>query len=223
MKYPRAIPFIIANEFCERFCYYGLRTILVLYLNEKLMFQERESTIIFHVFTVTNYLFCIIGAILADGFIGKFKTIFLLSIVYAAGSSILAVGAIESWDLPARWMTFIGLAMIAIGSGGIKPCVSSFGAEQFKRPEQENHLLKYFAMFYFSINAGSFISTLLTPLLREEVHCFGDVSCYPAGFGLPAILMIIATIIFISGKFLYKIKIFEGNTITNVFGCIWVS
>lgn len=218
-----AIPFIIVNEFCERFCYYGLRAILVLYLKQKLMFEEREATVIFHVFSLFVYFSCIIGAILADGFIGKFNTIFLLSIVYAGGSSVLTIGAIEEWQLPAKWMTFIGLAMIAIGSGGIKPCVSAFGGEQFKRPEQEKHLLKFFAMFYFSINFGSFISTLVSPILREDVQCFDQVDCYPAGFGLPAVLMIFATVIFLAGRFLYKIKRFEGNSITKVLGCVWVS
>lgn len=195
----------------------------MLYLKQKLMFEERDATVIFHVFTLFVYFSCIIGAILADGFIGKFNTIFLLSIIYAGGSSILALGAIEVWHLPGRWMTFIGLALIAIGSGGIKPCVSAFGGEQFKRPQQEHHLLKYFALFYFTINMGSFFSMLLTPILRDDVHCFGGYDCFPAGFGLPALLMIIATIIFLSGRFLYKIKRFEGNSITRVVGCIWVS
>lgn len=195
----------------------------MLYLKQKLMFEEREATVIFHIFTWLVYASCIFGAILADGFIGKFNTIFLLSIVYAGGSSVLALGAIEAWNMPGRLMTFIGLALIAFGSGGIKPCVSAFGGEQFKRPEQENHLLKYFSLFYFSINLGSFFSTVISPILRDDVHCFGQLDCFPAGFGLPALLMIAATVIFLAGSFLYEIKRFEGNSITKVIGCIWVS
>lgn len=223
IKFPRSIPFILLNEFCERFNYYGMRAILVLYLTQKLTFEENVSTMIYHVFTLLVYSFCLIGAITADSFFGKFKTILSLSIVYAIGSSVLTVGAVEEWNLPAAAMTFIGLALIAIGSGGIKPCVAAFGAEQFKLPEQEMFLTCYFALFYFFINMGSLLSTVVTPLLREDVKCFDKNDCYSAGFGLPAVLMIISIIVFISGKKFYKIIPSEGNMLVKVCSCIGVS
>ena len=71
-------------------------------------------------------------------------------------------------------MSFIGLGLIALGTGGIKPCVSAFGGDQFQLPEQERQLQTFFSVFYFSINAGSFISTIVTPILREDVECFGN-------------------------------------------------
>ena len=89
-------------------------------------------------------------------------------------------------------MSFIGLALIGLGTGGIKPCVSSFGGEQFKVPEQSGHIATFFSIFYASINAGSLISTLLTPILRADFQCFGEDSCYPLAFGVPAILMVVA-------------------------------
>lgn len=79
-----------------------------------------------------------------------------------------------------------------MGTGGIKPCVSAFGGDQFKLPQQAAQLAKFFSLFYFSINAGSLISTLLTPILRENVKCFGADSCFPLAFGIPGILMIIS-------------------------------
>ncbi len=88
--------------------------------------------------------------------------------------------------------SLVGLFIIAVGTGGIKPCVSAFGGDQFVRPQQERQLEQFFSVFYFSINAGSLISTYVTPYLREKVHCFGDESCFPLAFGVPAILMIVA-------------------------------
>ena len=117
-------------------------------------------------------------------------------------------------------MTFIGLALIAIGTGGIKPCVSAFGGDQFQLPEQERQLQTFFSVFYFSINAGSFISTIVTPILREDVHCFGDNTCYSLAFGVPAALMAIALVIIMLGKPLYKMNPPEGNIMFNVIGCI---
>ena len=89
-------------------------------------------------------------------------------------------------------MSFIGLALIGLGTGGIKPCVSAFGGEQFKLPEQAKHVATFFSIFYASINSGRLISTILTPILRKEVKCFGQDSCFPLAFGVPTALMIVA-------------------------------
>lgn len=89
-------------------------------------------------------------------------------------------------------MTIAGLLCIAIGSGGIKPCVSAFGGDQFKLPEQLKQLAAFFSVFYFAINAGSLISTFLTPILRADMPCFGDMDCFPLAFGVPAALMSIS-------------------------------
>ena len=77
-----------------------------------------------------------------------------------------------------RALTLLGLALIAFGSGGIKPCVAAFGGEQFKMPQQAAQLAIFFSMFYFSVNSGSFVSTAITPILREDVKCFGQDDCY---------------------------------------------
>lgn len=102
LKYPRAIPFIISNEFCERFNFYGMKTILVLYLTRKLLFDDDTATVLYHTFNCLVYFFCIFGAIIADSWWGKFKTILWLSVVYVAGSSVIAIGAVEPWNMPAK-------------------------------------------------------------------------------------------------------------------------
>lgn len=119
-------------------------------------------------------------------------------------------------------MTIIGLSLIALGSGGIKPCVAAFGGEQFKMPQQAKQLGIFFSLFYFSINLGSFISTSVTPILREQ-KCFGMIDCFPLGFGLPAALMAASIVIFLIGKFLYKILPPQGNMLVKVCKCIGVS
>lgn len=84
----------------------------------------------------------------------------------------------------------MGLLLIGCGSGGIKPCVSAFGGDQFKLPEQLGQMATFFSLFYFAINAGSLVSTFLTPILREDVHCFDEKDCYSLAFGVPGVLMI---------------------------------
>ncbi|XP_070494678.1 peptide transporter family 1-like [Chironomus tepperi] len=219
-RYPFSVFFIVSNEFCERFNYYGMRTILAIYLTQKLLYSDDIATILYHSFTTLVYFFCVFGAIIADSWWGKFNTIVWLSIVYVAGSSVLTLGAVEPWNMPAKTLTFVGLALIAIGSGGIKPCVAAFGGEQFKMPEQAKQLAVFFSLFYFSINFGSFISTLVTPILREDVKCMGMDDCFPFGFGLPAILMAVSIVIFISGKFMYRILPIQGNMFVKILKCI---
>ncbi|KAG5683602.1 hypothetical protein PVAND_012875 [Polypedilum vanderplanki] len=219
-KFPKSVFFIVANEFCERFNYYGIRAILSLYLTRKLLLSDDTATIIYHGFASLVYSFCVLGAIIADSFLGKFLTIVWLSIVYLIGNIIMTLGAVEPWKLPNLEFAMIGLVLIALGSGGIKPCVAAFGGEQFKLPQQAKQLAIFFSMFYFSINLGSFFSTIVTPILRENIVCFGMIDCYPLGFGLPAVLMSVAIIIFLIGKPMYKILPNQGNMFVKVCGCI---
>ncbi|XP_069688350.1 peptide transporter family 1 isoform X2 [Periplaneta americana] len=220
-KYPKSVFFIITNEFCERFSYYGMRTILAIYLKNILHYSDDDATVIYHVFAMLCYFFPIFGAMLADSLLGKFRTIFYISVIYAIGNVVVSVasatGAIE---VPARELSIVGLLLIAIGTGGIKPCVSAFGGDQFKLPQQEKQLQQFFSLFYFAINSGSLISTFLTPVLREDVKCLDQDSCYPLAFGIPAVLMIISVIIFVIGKRLYIIKEPEGNVVLRVCSCI---
>lgn len=101
-----------------------MKAILVIYLTQKLLYTDDAATAIYHIFSASVYFFCIFGAIIADSWWGKFKTILWLSIVYVAGSIVIALGAVDQWDMPAKTFTVLGLTLIALGSGGIKPCVA---------------------------------------------------------------------------------------------------
>ncbi|GMR51173.1 hypothetical protein PMAYCL1PPCAC_21368, partial [Pristionchus mayeri] len=211
--WPKTTLLIVSNEFCERFSFYGMRTVLTFYILNVLKFSQSSSTIFFNAFSILAYMTPVLGAILADGYIGKFWTIFFVSIVYASGQVMLALGSTQNWNSTMHpWLDLAGLAVIALGTGGIKPCVSAFGADQFEQG-QERMLSVYFSMFYFAINAGSMISTFISPIFRSQ-PCLGQDSCYPLSFGVPAVLMVIATIIFMVGSPWYKKK----PPTENVFG-----
>lgn len=215
LPYPKSVFFIISNELCERFSYYGMRTILSIYLTDMLLYNESDAKVIYHVFTMLVYFFPIFGAMLADSLLGKFRTIFYVSIIYAIGNIVLALAATPPLNLPAAEFSMLGLLLVALGTGGIKPCVSAFGGDQFVLPQQEAMLATFFSLFYFSINSGSFLSTIITPILREE-SCFDQESCFSLAFGVPGVLMVISIIIFGIGRPLYKIREPAGNMVVKV-------
>jgi len=221
VPYPKSVFIIVGNEFCERLSYYGMKAILGIYLHKKLHLSEDTSTVIYHSFAMLCYFTPIFGAMIADQLLGRFKTIVYISMLYVLGHLIKTLAAIPTLGIPPLEFSLIGLALIAIGTGGIKPCVSAFGGDQFKLPEQERQLQTFFSVFYFSINAGSLIGTALTPYLREDVACFGEDTCYSLAFGVPAILMAVATVIIIMGKPLYKMVPPQGSILTRVFGSIY--
>lgn len=220
--YPMKVFFIIANEFCERFSFYGLRTILVLYLRNVLNFSDSSSTVIFHLFATMCHLTPVLGAILADSVWGKFKTILYLSVVYVFGELILIISSII-WNhgTASIDLTLFGLLMIGLGSGGIKPCVGALGGDQYLPNEQRRRDL-FFPMFYGSIHLASLISVFISPILRSDFQCAGRSDCYPFAFSIPCGLMLIAILVFYSAKSSYVlIPLPEENVILAFCKCIW--
>ncbi|RMF12595.1 MAG: MFS transporter [Candidatus Dadabacteria bacterium] len=191
--WPPGIGHIVANEAAERFSYYGMRAILVIFMTTQLRdatgqlapMDEAEAKAWYHTFASAVYFFPLLGAILADAWLGKYRTIIALSLVYCAGHLALAIDTTRTGLL-------IGLALIAVGAGGIKPCVSAHVGDQFGR--RNAHLLSQaFGWFYFAINLGAFASMLLTPILLDQ---FGP----HVAFGVPGLLMFVATVVFWSGR-----------------------
>ncbi|XP_027652291.1 solute carrier family 15 member 2 isoform X5 [Falco naumanni] len=219
-NYPLSIAFIVVNEFCERFSYYGMRAVLTLYFLSFFHWDENLSTAVYHAFSALCYFTPVIGAIMADSWLGKYKTIIYLSIVYVVGHLIKSVGAIPSLGNQTVHviLSMVGLFLIALGTGGIKPCVSAFGGDQFEE-EHTSERSKFFSIFYLSINAGSLISTFVTPVLRGDVKCFGE-DCYALAFGVPAALMVLALVVFIAGSGLYRKTPPQGNVLLEVCKCI---
>ncbi len=192
-RMPGGIPYIIGNEFAERFSYYGMKAILVVFMTQYLTnasgnpdyMSDADAKYYYHLFGAANYAFPLLGAILADVFWGKYRTIIWLSLVYCLGHLFLAID-------DTRIGLFFGLMFIAIGSGGIKPCVSANVGDQFS--EKNKDLLdKIFGYFYISINMGAFLSMLLTPVL---LYKYGP----SVAFAVPGVLMFLATVLFWMGR-----------------------
>lgn len=190
---PKGIPYIIVNDVAERFSFYGMRAILVIFMTQYLMtddgaldtMSEEDATSYFHLFVSTAYFLPILGAILADAFWGKYRTIIILSLIYCAGHLSLFLD-------DTRLGLIFGLTLIAIGSGGIKPSIASNVGDQFSQANR--HLLsRAFSWYYFGINIGSSTSSLMTPWLLEN---YGP----SVAFGVPGIFMLLATVTYWLGR-----------------------
>ena len=150
-----------------------------------------KSNQLVHIFFSLIYFLPIAGGIIADWFLGKYKTIWYLSLIYCLGHFLLFIFSDNINGFTA------GLFCIAIGAGGIKPCVSAIVGDQFD--ESNKHLIpKAYALFFFCICTGAFFSQLCIPYIAGK---FG----YAIAFGVPGILMGIATVIFVLGKNKYKL------------------
>jgi POT family proton-dependent oligopeptide transporter len=193
-RLPAGIPFIIANEAAERFSFYGMRAVLVVFMTQYLLgadgmpdgMGEAEAKGWFHLFVSAVYFTPLLGALLSDGMLGKYRSIILLSLVYCLGHLALAIDH-------TRMGLAIGLGLIAVGAGGIKPCVSAHVGDQFGR--SNGFLLsRVFSWFYFSINLGAFVSMLATPWLMKSYGA-------SLAFAVPGVLMLLATLVFWSGRY----------------------
>lgn len=190
---PKGVPFIMMNELAERYSFYGMRVLLFVFMTEYLrnttgdldVMSNEDARGYFHLFASAVYFTPIFGALLADIFIGKYRTIIGLSLVYCLGHFTLFLD-------DTRWGLAIGLSLIAVGAGGIKPCVSATLGDQFGKGNE--HLLpRMYNWFYFAINLGAFVSMVLGPKLREA---YGS----NVAFLVPGILMLFATIVFWMGR-----------------------
>ena len=193
---PAGIPYIIGNEAAERFSYYGMRAILMIYMTQYLvnssgqfeLMSENEAQAYFHLFVSAVYFMPLFGALLADGLFGKYRTILLLSLIYCLGHFTLALDN-------TRMGLLLGQSLIAIGSGGIKPCVSAQIGDQFG-PNNQHLLTKVYSWFYIAINVGAFAAMLIIPWLLNN-------SGPAIAFAVPGLLMLLATVLLWLGRHHY--------------------
>lgn len=192
-KMPAGIPYILTNEAFERFNFYGSRCILVFFMTHLLMnargqlapMSDEQAKTWFHLFVSAVYFMPLLGALISDIWLGKYRTILYFSILYCFGALALAVNH-------TRFGLGAGLVLIAVGSGIIKPCVTANVGDQFGKTNK--HLIaKMYNWFYFAVNVGAFISNLLIPELLDR---YGAT----VAFGVPCAFMILATISFWLGR-----------------------
>lgn len=184
-RYPSQIKYIVGNEACERFSFYGMRCILVAFMTQHLLMTNEDSTAIFHLFVSGAYLLPLLGAYLSDRVLGKYRTIMYASLLYCLGHATLAFRDDKTGLM-------IGLVLIAFGAGGVKPCVSAYVGDQFTS-KNKTLIQGVFDIFYWAINVGAFFSQLIIPVVLK-------VSGPSLAFGIPGILMFLATIIFWMGR-----------------------
>jgi POT family proton-dependent oligopeptide transporter len=197
---PRSIPFIIGSEIAERFSFYGLRSIMVTYMAVAFFNPGRLASLtteadakaneMSHMFVMLAYFMPLVGAMMADWFFGKYRVILFVSIFYTLGHFILSISG-NSYPIFAT-----GLIVIACCAGGIKSCVSANLGDQFDK-SNESLLSKAYGWFYVAINLGGTLAPIFIPLLKE--HYGPEIA-----FGVPGILMAIATVVFFLGRKKYK-------------------
>eukprot|EP01018_Ginkgo_biloba_P028582 Gb_41117 [translate_table: standard] len=222
----KACPFILGNECCERLAYYGINTNLVNYLKNG--FNQSNATAANNVtnWSGTCYITPLIGAFVADSYWGRYWTIAVFSAVYLIGMIILTVSATvpklkppfcENGDVHCHSskaqiaVCFLALYLIALGTGGIKPCVSSFGADQFDEIDEVEKKKKssFFNWFYFSINIGALISSSVLVWIQENVG-------WGWGFAIPTAAMGVAIGSFFLGTPLYRHQKPGGSALTRI-------
>jgi len=221
----KACPFILGNECCERLAYYGINTNMVNYLKQK--FMESNSTAANNVtnWSGTCYITPLIGAFIADAYWGRYKTIAVFSTVYFFGMVLLTISASVPGLKPhckqsdhnchvttgQTGVFYLAIYIIALGTGGIKPCVSSFGADQFDETDDVEKKKKssFFNWFYFSINIGALVASSVLVWVQENVG-------WEWGFGIPTVAMGIAVCSFFSGTRLYRHQKPGGSPLTRI-------
>lgn len=228
----RACPFILGTECCERLAYYGISTNLVSYLTTKLHQGNVTAARNVTTWAGTCYLAPLIGAVLADAYWGRYWTIAVFSTIYFIGMGTLTLSAsvpaleppscVDSYcpsATPAQiTIFFFGLYLIALGTGGIKPCVSSFGADQFDDTDSKERVKKgsFFNWFYFSINIGALISSSFLVWVQDNLG-------WGLGFGIPTVFMALAIGSFFAGTPLYRFQKPGGSPLTRMCQVLYAS
>ncbi|KAK7372070.1 hypothetical protein VNO80_05439 [Phaseolus coccineus] len=220
----RACPFILGNECSERLAYYGMSTNLVSYFKTQLNQHGATASKNVANWGGTCYITPLIGAFVADAYLGRYLTILYFSIVYVIGMTLLTLSASVPGMKPTcdpqdnchatqgqSAICFVALYLIALGTGGIKPCVSSFGADQFDDADkaEKEHKSSFFNWFYFSINVGALVAASLLVWVQTNVS-------WGWGFGIPAVAMAIAVVSFFSGTRLYRNQKPGGSPFTRM-------
>jgi POT family proton-dependent oligopeptide transporter len=198
-RLPSSVKYIIGNEACERFSFYGMSTILVPYMQQFLGWPQNTAESIYHYFVAAAYAMTVVGGWLSDRFFGRYRTILWLSYGYVLGHAVLAAGDF-GFRVPAL---VVGMILIVIGQSGVKPNLSAFVGDQFR--QDERHLLdRVYSWFYFAINVGSATSQIITPWLLAGC-AFGAIKLCERtatawGFGVPGLLMAAALVIYLAGR-----------------------
>ena len=187
-RFPPQIAFLAWNEGCERFSFYGMSSILTIYMATFLGLRDSDAEANYHLFVFAVYVTPLVGAWLADRFFGRYRVILWLSLGYVLGHASIAL-------FDSDWGLVLGLSLIAAGAGGIKPCAAAYVGDQFA-PANRPLIQKVYDLYYWVINLGSLGASWLIPDLLSR---FGP----RVAFAVPGVLMAAALVVFWSGRTRY--------------------
>lgn len=209
--------YIIVTEFCERLAYYGFAGSLILFMQIQLGYTNAQSDIQYSYWSGVCYVTPLIGGYLADTYLNRYRTILLFGLIYVAGLVMIVIAA--NPNAIDATLVFAGMYVVAIGTGGIKPNVSTLGADQFDerysrdRKEKES----FFNWFYWAINLGALISyTLVAYICQYGLVGLGGLEWgFFAGYMIPTVMMAVAMIIFVIGTPKYKVATPAGSVFST--------
>ncbi|KAL3830958.1 hypothetical protein ACJIZ3_019760 [Penstemon smallii] len=208
------MPFIFANEICEKLAVVGFGTNMISYLTGQLHLPLTKAANTLTNFGGTSAMTPLIGAFIADSFAGRFWTITIASIIYQVGMISLTLSAVlpnlrpppcksdqtcKEADLGQLSILYVSLLLTALGSGGIRPCVVSFGADQFDEndPKQKTTTWKFFNWYYFCMGASILLANTVIVYVQDNVG-------WGWGLGIPTAAMALSIFAFIFGYPLYR-------------------
>lgn len=214
-SHPKGLWVLFGTEMWERFNFYGMRTILTLFIVNALMMSEEQSSLIYGGFLGLCYLTPMLGGFIADRFLGNRLCIMLGGLLMATGQMLLFISATTfSSDLElARTLLYIALGIIILGNGFFKPNISSMVSNLYPKAER-NKLDTAFTIFYMGINLGAFLGQLICPLLGDVVDANGvrDIHAFKWGYLAASMAMLIGTATFFLLKDKY-VRTPEGRPI----------
>lgn len=213
--HPKGLWVLFGTEMWERFNFYGMRTILTLFIVNALMMTEEKSSLIYGGFLGLCYLTPMLGGFIADRFLGNRLCIMLGGLLMASGQMLLFISATTfSSNLElARTLLYVALGIIILGNGFFKPNISSMVSNLYPKSER-NKLDTAFTIFYMGINLGAFLGQLICPIIGDVVDKSGvrDIHAFKWGYLAASIAMIIGVVTFFLLKDKYVVTP-EGRAI----------
>ncbi|MDK2772126.1 MAG: peptide MFS transporter [Flavobacterium sp.] len=198
-KHPKGLWVLFGTEMWERFNFYGMRTLLTLFIVNALMMSKEESSLIYGGFLGLCYLTPMLGGFVADRFLGNRYCIMLGGLLMAIGQLLLFFSAsIFSSNIElAKTLLYVALGVIILGNGFFKPNISSMVGSLYPK-EEKSKLDTAFTIFYMGINVGAFLGQFICPMVGDVVNADGtrDVFAFKWGFLAASLAMVIGTVTF---------------------------
>jgi len=214
-KHPKGLWVLFGTEMWERFNFYGMRTILTLFIVNALMISKEQSSIIYGGFLGLCYLTPMLGGFVADRFLGNRLCIIWGGLMMAVGQALLFFSAsIFSSNLElAKTLLYAALGIIILGNGFFKPNISSMVSSLYPK-EEKSKLDTAFTIFYMGINIGAFLGQLICPIIGDVIDKNGvrDIYAFKWGYLASSLAMLIGTTTFYFFKDKY-VRTPEGRPI----------